>query len=320
MQSREDTSLQKTLKTKATLSRIVNEDNEEHLRDLFVEHEGWDDPIIELIGSTSLMMCQGMGACLYESTCRFCKSKVTLKPPVGSQCPLEIEYLVTIYTGWRDEVCPEGKNFSSMQLIKDLCMVELKLRRADAAQAMNGAIVELVAVAIDKKTGDIIQRPEATAQIVEYRNLLREKLRLMDQMGLTPKAKAAIGSTMSKDPSTYASEVVKSFELLMRKRQQERMEGAVIAHAEPVQPTGLPPGPVIDVEPVGVQPATEDVADQHDPIPVVPEPTRSQGTPGGGDNQFCYRPANQGGADEEPADDSDAEQGESRHGGYGPPY
>ena len=177
------------------------------------------EEIMSVAAGCMLMMCRGRENCIYYSSCPFCNGTLEPDAPEGQACPLEIKYLYTFYNGYRNEINPEGTNFSVMSLIKEMCMLEIQIMRAERMISVDGAIVEVVAVGIDKVSGTVITRPEMSAKAHTWRLLLKEKIKLFEQMGLTPKAKALIGSSMSKDPSTFAAELVSAYKDFMRKRE-----------------------------------------------------------------------------------------------------
>jgi len=174
-----------------------------------------------LLGGTAIMRCTGKNSCLYEDTCPFCETGAVASPPVGDNCPVEVVFLRRMFDGYKGEVCPDGANWSMMCLLRDLVGLELEKMRCERILSIDGAVIELVSIGFDKGSGTIISKPEATAKLVEWRTLVDKKVRLMEQLGLTPKARAAIGSTVQKDPSSYAAELVRVFADIMSARKRQ---------------------------------------------------------------------------------------------------
>jgi len=232
-----------------SLTGVETINNIDHIR-VLLDLQGEEVDVLNLAQGNMVMICQGPDDCIYRATCGFCDPNSPLQPPQGSYCPLEIVYLQKMYLGYKGEMCPDGANWSLMCLIKDVSALELQIMRSERMLAENGAVVELVAVGVDKSSGRVVERPEVTAKLEAFQKLLKEKLRFMEQMGLTPKARAQIGATVTKDPSTYAAETLAKFEEIMRRRQKERASREMgVAYVHTDGGKSLPPaGDVIDVQ------------------------------------------------------------------------
>ena len=192
------------------------------------------DRILAVAVGMPIMICRGANedyGCIYGATCPFVTHAIPdVEPPVGEYCPVELKYLSEFYKGYRAELNPEGTSFSTMSLVKEMCVLELGIMRAERLLAIDGAVVELVNIGFDKESAEIISKPEMSAKAHVWRLLLKEKIKLFEQMGLTPKAKAAIGSTFTKDPSTFAAELISQAEKIFAQRERDRLNSAVEAH------------------------------------------------------------------------------------------
>ncbi len=245
---------------KTSLQPVSSGVNDPHV-DLLLRKTVKGDPI-DLSAGLEIMICNGTGRCVYQDTCEFCHPDSELQPPVGDRCPIEIVFIVRHYEGYHAEICPDGANWSLECLVADVVGLELKVARAERAMAIDGAIVELVAVGMDKASGEAIRRPEVSTKLNAFRAALRDKHRLMEQMGLTPKSRAAIGSTMQVDPSTYAANMVSAFEDIMRKKKERGLaekQGGLLDDPDRTQ------GEIIDVSFEEKRPAPAGVSSESGP-------------------------------------------------------
>lgn len=215
------------------------------------------DRVMQIASGSAIMVCHGRDKCIYSFSCPFCTGAIKgQNPPVSEHCPLEVVYFFQFYEGYREEICPDGKNFSTMSIIKDMCVLELNLMRTERLLSTDGAMVEVAPVGVDKATGEIMYRNEMAAKAHTWRILLKEKIKLLEQMGLTPASRAKIGSTAHKDPSTFAAELLTFFRTVYQDRQRAAAKETYDARAE--KPQILPAGDIIDVEPEsGEQPGLD---------------------------------------------------------------
>ena len=205
----------------------VTQNNNSHLE--FIRNIYGPEPsFADIICGEEFMVCHGkgeylksvnetVGGCLHQETCPFCSDQVELDPPKGAPCPLEINRFVYMFNGYSMNACPDGKDFSKMSMLKDLCSIEIKLMRAERQLSETGRVTEMSAVSVDSKTGIIIYKKVTTPTLDEYYRAISRKTNLMDQLGLTPKSRAVIGSTITKDPSTFVAEIMTRFRIAQEK-------------------------------------------------------------------------------------------------------
>jgi len=197
--------------------------NMDHIRFLRELRGKGDLGLIKLDAGTSLMVCRGEEKCIYFDTCEFCREDAGMPPPIGAPCPYEVLLMSEKYDRYCELICPQRENTPMMSLIKDIVVLEMLVTRAQKAMSSTGAVVEEVTVGCTPK-GVILTRSERSAALMAYESLLRNKLRLMSEMGLTPRARAQIGTTIAKDPSTHAAELVAKFKEIMQRRERERRD------------------------------------------------------------------------------------------------
>ena len=196
-----------------------------------------DGPLgtVLLDAASGIMRCKGIGqtlgdgntiyGCPFQSGCGFCNGEIEdHDAPKGELCPFEIVMYEDRFENYCDLVDPKRTNISLMSLIKDICMLELFVTRAQRGMAISQTVVEQVTIGVDQN-GVGIEKPEISANLRAYQSLLKDKLKMLESMGLTPKSRSQIGGTISKDPSTFAAELVGMYLQIQRKIQLAKNGG-----------------------------------------------------------------------------------------------
>lgn len=154
------------------------------------------------------MLCRGQ-ECAYADVCPMLQQGFD---PTGERCPLEISLILTRFEDYKEEFGVQEEDFVDMSLIKDLIDYDIQLMRAENKMAIDGDFTEENVVGIDDSTGDpIVQKKISNA--ADYKDrIIVKRHKVLELMNSTRKDKAGSKLTIQMDPSTYASDLMKSIQ------------------------------------------------------------------------------------------------------------
>ena len=191
---------------------------------------------VEVDAETALMICGGNGdfGCIFKGQCGFCNGEIVGSgPPENTPCPYEVLMMNEKFNAYCDLIVPERENIGLMGMIKEICVLEILITRTQRQMAKTGSVIDNTLHYIDEH-GVAHTNTDVSSALKAYLMVFKEKMRALDSMGLTPKARAQIGATIAKDPSTFAAELVTAYLDIERKVKEA-------ANATGTNGPGLPP-------------------------------------------------------------------------------
>jgi len=159
------------------------------------------------------IICRGTAStnlCPYSETCPFMREK---NPPLGKQCPIEQQIIITKITEYKERFGVDKHNPADLTIIERLTEIELleyRLRSVTAARYPDMLVKETVGLT---PQGHEVSRLAANPALKIRERLSMEKTNLLQQLVGTRREKykkdAALGQGQAVDYSTNAAALAK---------------------------------------------------------------------------------------------------------------
>lgn len=130
----------------------------------------------------------------------------------GERCLTEIALIMTKYDSYKRELGIGDSDAVDLSLMRDLIDFDVQILRAEAKMAMDGDFVKDVLTGITESGREIMQ--EQITQAAQYKDKIQTKRnRTLELLSSTRKDKKGDRLSVTLDPSTYASKLMKDAEI-----------------------------------------------------------------------------------------------------------
>lgn len=173
--------------------------------------------------SSAPIICQGPGNCPFVSRCPIYRADgADGLYPLSKQCIAEATIIQERFISYMDEVAKDDDQIDSAtfraqvsKLVElDLYDYRLSLILAGVGGVSDGSLLFEQTIAIDKDSGEEIKQLQEHPAFRMKSTIQKQRLELLDSMGLTVRRKAAIDAALHR--RTEENFVSKSIELLER--------------------------------------------------------------------------------------------------------
>lgn len=155
--------------------------------------------------------------CPYAPVCPILKAGLTT---YGQRCALEISLITTKYEQYKEELNIDDNDSVDLSLLKDLIDYDVQILRAENKMAVDGDFVKDQVIGVDETGAPIIQ--EQISNAANYKDKIQmRRNKTLELLNSTRKDKAGTKISVTMDPSSYATELLKKAQ---SRKQVEELE------------------------------------------------------------------------------------------------